>query len=127
MSSTCYNVFLYAWLNDNFRKELKRVLPCFSDGPPTGAVSTHQPLVTPGPTPAVTATTLATNATSACDLRKRSINGLPTIMDSNQPLLNAKSLTPDAPVIYCSLISKRVASSTQRNTHGQRLGLLLCK
>ena len=30
MSSTCYNVFLYAWLNDNFRKELKRILPCFS-------------------------------------------------------------------------------------------------
>ena len=30
MSSTCYNVFLYAWLNDSFRKELKRVLPlCF--------------------------------------------------------------------------------------------------
>lgn len=29
MSSTCYNVFLYAWLNDNFRKELKRILPCF--------------------------------------------------------------------------------------------------
>ncbi len=29
MSSTCYNVFVYAWLNDNFRKELKRVLPCF--------------------------------------------------------------------------------------------------
>lgn len=29
MSSTCYNVFLYAWLNDSFRKELKRVLPLF--------------------------------------------------------------------------------------------------
>lgn len=40
MSSTCYNVFLYAWLNDNFRKELKRILPCFSSSPsgagPTG-------------------------------------------------------------------------------------------
>lgn len=23
MSSTCYNPFLYAWLNDNFRKEFK--------------------------------------------------------------------------------------------------------
>ena len=34
MSSTCYNVFLYAWLNDNFRKELKRILPCFP-GPAT--------------------------------------------------------------------------------------------
>ena len=33
MSSTCYNVFLYAWLNDTFRKELKRILPCFpADG-----------------------------------------------------------------------------------------------
>lgn len=27
MSSTCYNPFLYAWLNDNFRKEFKQV--CF--------------------------------------------------------------------------------------------------
>ena len=36
MSSTCYNVFLYAWLNVIFRKELERILPCFpgpaSDG-----------------------------------------------------------------------------------------------
>lgn len=30
MSSTCYNPFLYAWLNDNFRKEFKQVLPCFN-------------------------------------------------------------------------------------------------
>ncbi|XP_033331589.1 prolactin-releasing peptide receptor [Megalopta genalis] len=30
MSSTCYNPFLYAWLNDNFRKEFKQVLPFFS-------------------------------------------------------------------------------------------------
>ncbi|KAK9881624.1 hypothetical protein WA026_016494 [Henosepilachna vigintioctopunctata] len=29
MSSTCYNPFLYAWLNENFRKEFKLVLPCF--------------------------------------------------------------------------------------------------
>ena len=29
MSSTCYNPFFYAWLNDNFRKEFKQVLPCF--------------------------------------------------------------------------------------------------
>lgn len=29
MSSTCYNPFLYAWLNENFRKEFKKVLPCF--------------------------------------------------------------------------------------------------
>ncbi|XP_068618248.1 prolactin-releasing peptide receptor-like [Battus philenor] len=28
MSSTCYNPFLYAWLNDNFRKEFKQILPC---------------------------------------------------------------------------------------------------
>ncbi|XP_020291919.1 prolactin-releasing peptide receptor-like [Pseudomyrmex gracilis] len=32
MSSTCYNPFLYAWLNENFRKEFKQVLPCFSRG-----------------------------------------------------------------------------------------------
>ncbi|XP_075210480.1 short neuropeptide F receptor [Lycorma delicatula] len=41
MSSTCYNPFLYAWLNDNFRKEFKQVLPCFDStrgagGPGTG-------------------------------------------------------------------------------------------
>lgn len=29
MSSTCYNPFLYAWLNENFRKEFMIVLPCF--------------------------------------------------------------------------------------------------
>lgn len=28
MSSTCYNPFLYAWLNDNFRKEFKQVRTC---------------------------------------------------------------------------------------------------
>ncbi|XP_045464333.1 prolactin-releasing peptide receptor-like [Harmonia axyridis] len=31
MSSTCYNPFLYAWLNENFRKEFKLVLPCFDN------------------------------------------------------------------------------------------------
>ena len=29
MSSACYNPFLYAWLNESFRKEFKLVLPCF--------------------------------------------------------------------------------------------------
>lgn len=28
MSSTCYNPFLYAWLNENFRKEFIQILPC---------------------------------------------------------------------------------------------------
>lgn len=28
MSSTIYNPFLYAWLNENFRKEFKQILPC---------------------------------------------------------------------------------------------------
>lgn len=28
MSSTMYNPFLYAWMNDNFRKEFKTVMPC---------------------------------------------------------------------------------------------------
>lgn len=27
-SSTIYNPFLYAWLNDNFRKEFRQLLPC---------------------------------------------------------------------------------------------------
>lgn len=27
VSSTCYNPFLYAWLNENFRKEFKQILP----------------------------------------------------------------------------------------------------
>lgn len=31
MSSTCYNPFLYAWLNENFRKEFKTVLPFLND------------------------------------------------------------------------------------------------
>lgn len=29
MSSTCYNPFLYAWLNDNFRKEFKCIFVPF--------------------------------------------------------------------------------------------------
>lgn len=29
MSSTCYNPVLYAWKNDNFRKEFQTVLPCY--------------------------------------------------------------------------------------------------
>lgn len=33
MSSTIYNPFLYAWMNDNFKKEFKLILPClFSRG-----------------------------------------------------------------------------------------------
>lgn len=28
MSSVIYNPFLYAWLNENFRKEFKQILPC---------------------------------------------------------------------------------------------------
>lgn len=31
MSSTCYNPFIYAYLNENFRKEFKAVLPCCSN------------------------------------------------------------------------------------------------
>lgn len=29
MSSVIYNPFLYAWLNENFRKEFRQILPCF--------------------------------------------------------------------------------------------------
>nr|KAG5708305.1 hypothetical protein BaRGS_034336 [Batillaria attramentaria] len=32
MSSTIYNPFLYAWMNDNFKKEFKTVLPCLFMG-----------------------------------------------------------------------------------------------
>lgn len=72
MSSTCYNVFLYAWLNDNFRKELKRILPCFSAHPTStgnpagggaGASAMH-----PG------IGVMAADAVSAVN-RKRSVNG----------------------------------------------------
>ncbi|XP_061378288.1 prolactin-releasing peptide receptor-like [Danaus plexippus] len=28
MSSTCYNPFIYAWMNENFRKEFKQLIPC---------------------------------------------------------------------------------------------------
>lgn len=38
MSSTCYNPFLYAWLNDNFRKEFKQVLPGFRIATPAPSV-----------------------------------------------------------------------------------------
>ncbi|XP_025094835.1 prolactin-releasing peptide receptor-like [Pomacea canaliculata] len=32
MSSTIYNPFLYAWMNENFKKEFKTVLPCLLMG-----------------------------------------------------------------------------------------------
>ena len=41
MSSTCYNPFLYAWLNDNFRKEFKQVLPCFKSGQKRGSSKSY--------------------------------------------------------------------------------------
>lgn len=41
MSSTCYNPFLYAWLNENFRKEFKQVLPCFMS-PTNSSGSVHR-------------------------------------------------------------------------------------
>lgn len=39
MSSTCYNPFLYAWLNENFRKEFKQVLPCWRNRSAFGVAS----------------------------------------------------------------------------------------
>ncbi|XP_049957726.1 prolactin-releasing peptide receptor-like [Schistocerca serialis cubense] len=38
-SSACYNPFLYAWLNDNFRREFRRLLPCCCGG--VGAGGAH--------------------------------------------------------------------------------------
>ncbi|CAG4950837.1 unnamed protein product [Colias eurytheme] len=32
MSSTCYNPFIYAWMNENFRKEFKQLIPCIDTG-----------------------------------------------------------------------------------------------
>lgn len=45
MSSTCYNPFLYAWLNENFRKEFKQLLPCFFRDRPghPGKTSRYRP------------------------------------------------------------------------------------
>lgn len=31
MSATCWNPIVYAWMNDNFRREFKAVLPCFKN------------------------------------------------------------------------------------------------
>lgn len=42
MSSVIYNPFLYAWLNENFRKEFKHILPCLFVN-----ISTHRELKTP--------------------------------------------------------------------------------
>ena len=58
MSSTCYNVFLYAWLNVIFRKEIERILPCFPS-PASGGGSAGQGVratVTPAVGLAVAAT-----------------------------------------------------------------------
>ena len=56
MSSTCYNVFLYAWLNDIFRKELERILPCFPGPANVGAGQGVAATVTPAARLAVAAT-----------------------------------------------------------------------
>lgn len=42
MSSVIYNPFLYAWLNENFRKEFKHILPCLFVN-----ISTHRELKNP--------------------------------------------------------------------------------
>ena len=85
MSSTCYNVFLYAWLNDNFRKELKRVLPCFT----TTVTSTN---ALPGPTVTQAANLLAA-AVPRDDLKRNQhgliING-ESLHRSNPPLPSAQ-------------------------------------
>ncbi|NP_001127742.1 neuropeptide receptor A7 [Bombyx mori] len=35
MSSTCYNPFIYAWMNENFRKEFKQLIPCIDSSAQT--------------------------------------------------------------------------------------------
>ena len=42
VSSTCYNPILYAWMNENFRKEFKAVLPCFGHRPNPAKHLRHQ-------------------------------------------------------------------------------------
>ncbi|XP_057366898.1 prolactin-releasing peptide receptor-like [Daphnia carinata] len=85
MSSTCYNVFLYAWLNDNFRKELKRILPCF----PAHSASNSVPAAASVMNPGIGA--MAADAVSAVN-RKRSVNGeRDSHPRSNQMIQSAQS------------------------------------
>ena len=56
MSSTCYNVFLYAWLNEIFRKEFERILPCFPDPASGGAGQRVGATATPAARLAIAAT-----------------------------------------------------------------------
>jgi neuropeptide Y receptor len=54
MSSTIYNPFLYAWMNDNFKKEFKTVLPClFMDRHQNGSNSCYTQYTTVEAQPSV--------------------------------------------------------------------------
>lgn len=88
MSSTCYNVFLYAWLNDNFRKELKRILPCF---PGRGASVSTGGGGGAGPGAGATAAPAAGLAVAApMDDQKRLVNGEQVHQGSNRAIQSAQ-------------------------------------
>lgn len=42
MSSTCYNPFIYAWMNENFRKEFKQLMPCIDSSAQRGNIQLEQ-------------------------------------------------------------------------------------
>ena len=63
MSSTIYNPFLYAWMNDNFKKEFKMLLPCLF-------VSRRQ------------------SAGSSCYTQYTSVEAQPSVMLNRSPMKN---------------------------------------
>lgn len=85
MSSTCYNVFLYAWLNDNFRKELKRILPCF---PGRGAGNSTGGGVAAGPGGTATQAAGLVPTAQTDDQKRSALNG--EAARSNQVIQSAQ-------------------------------------
>ncbi|XP_055626043.1 neuropeptide Y receptor type 2 [Toxorhynchites rutilus septentrionalis] len=111
MSSTCYNPFLYAWLNENFRKEFKQVLPCFDPSRGRSTVSMRRsehrtcngndtvqetlipnsqilpPMSNRSPNTTTTTTTTNDSAKQSVDSILLSEVGPPMLLSANPPLL----------------------------------------